>query len=186
MACKNFTVLEEGLMPFENVPVPNVPPAEENVDLMEEGVPFVQPGQNINSEEITELRAQGITVDDDDEPDELNAQNPGPAPIGTWGKLDACRRASQGHLKLSGRCAGMTWQTVAEMDELQLFMLCFPMDYLKNTVLPETNKYVSQEITLQEFFVFLGCLFNQRRHSHSMLQRFGRLSGCLIGSFASF
>lgn len=58
----------------------------------------------------------------------------------------------------------MSWPIIAEMDEIQLFMLCFPMDYLKNTVLPETNKYVSQEITLQEFFVFLGCLFFMACH----------------------
>ena len=38
------------------------------------------------------------------------------------------------------------------------------MDYIKNTVLPETNKYVSVEISLQEFFVFLGCLFFMACH----------------------
>jgi hypothetical protein len=54
MACKNFTVLEEGPTPFDNVPVPHLPPTEENVDLMEEGNPLVQPGHNINSEEIAE------------------------------------------------------------------------------------------------------------------------------------
>jgi hypothetical protein len=38
------------------------------------------------------------------------------------------------------------------------------MDYIQNVLLPETNKYVSVEITLREFFVFLGCLFFMACH----------------------
>ena len=124
----------------------------------------MEPGRNITSDEISELRAQGITVDDDNEPDELNAADPGSLPIGIWGKLAACHCASQGHVKLGGRWAGMSWTTIAEMDELQLFMLCFPIDYIKNTILPETNKYLLEEVSLQEFFVFLGCLFFMACH----------------------
>ncbi len=41
-------------------------------------------------DEIAELRVQGITVDDDNKPDELNATDLGPPPIRIWGKLAAC------------------------------------------------------------------------------------------------
>jgi hypothetical protein len=163
VAASNLKILEEGPIPFDDdPPVPLLPPIL-NVELIEDQ-PLTQPERNLHSEDIAELRAQGITVDDDNEPDELNAADPGPPPVGTWGKPAACRGASQGHLKLGGKWAGMSWATVAELDELRLFMLCFPMDYIQNVLLPETNKYVSVEISLRGFFVFLGCLFFMACH----------------------
>jgi hypothetical protein len=54
----------------------------------------MQPGQNINAHKITELQAQGLTVDDNNKPDRKPA---------------ACHCASQGHLKVCEKWAGMSW-----------------------------------------------------------------------------
>jgi len=85
VAASNLKILEEGPIPFDDdPPVPLLPPIL-NVELIE-GQPLTQPGRNLHSEDIAKLRAQGITVDDDNEPDELNAADPGPPPVRTWGK----------------------------------------------------------------------------------------------------
>ncbi len=114
-------------MPFGNPPVPSTPavkPEDTYRVSSDEGAPLVQPGQEINSDKISKFHAKGITVDDDNnEPNKLNAADLGLPSIGTWGQPSACCHASQGHLKVCGRWAGMTRATITEMDELQLFML---------------------------------------------------------------
>ena len=159
VASRNFSVTQEGETPFEVAAPPAPAPAptaatqpHARESTQEAAHALTQPGRTITADAIAELRAQGFTVDDDNEPVEENAENPGPPPIGTWLRPTTCRRAGQGHLKLSGRWAGVSWATVAEMDELQLFLLCFPVEYIKKTVLPETNKYMAVTITLKEFF----------------------------------
>ncbi len=43
------------------------------------------------------------------------------------------------------------------------FQLCFPVNFLKDVVIPEKNANLdstkSQQLTMSEFFVFLGCIF---------------------------
>ena len=69
VAAKNFTVVEEGNTPFKEeapAPIPTTPTATED----ESEHPLTQPGRTLAEGDIAELRARGITVDDDDEPDE--------------------------------------------------------------------------------------------------------------------
>ena len=44
-----------------------------------------------------------------------------------------------------------------------LFQLCFPMEFLKEVVIPETSRKLestkTQQLTMSEFFVFIGCIF---------------------------
>ena len=37
--------------------------------------------------------------------------------------------------------------------------MCFPEEWLVNVCIPMTNKELSKKTTLQEFYVFLGCIF---------------------------
>jgi hypothetical protein len=50
------------------------------------------------------------------------------------------------------------------MDELELFLMCFPIKYIKNVVIPQSNKHLQVPITMQEFFVFIGCLLFMTCH----------------------
>jgi hypothetical protein len=43
------------------------------------------------------------------------------------------------------------------MDELELFLMCFLVKYMKIIVIPQSNKHLQVPITMQEFFVFIGC-----------------------------
>ena len=46
------------------------------------------------------------------------------------------------------------------MNELDQFRLCFPEEFVINVIIPETNKHlVGTVLTLQEFYVWLGCIF---------------------------
>jgi hypothetical protein len=65
---------------------------------------------------------------------------------------------SDGHTKVKGKWVSVPWPNVAEMDELKLFLLCFPMKYLKETVISQTNTHLTQALTMQELFVFIGCI----------------------------
>ena len=46
------------------------------------------------------------------------------------------------------------------MDELELCRLCFPDQWVKEVLIPATNKNLKEEdIDLQDFYVYLGCHF---------------------------
>jgi hypothetical protein len=66
-----------------------------------------------------------------------------------------CLRRSQGHLKTKGKLIHTLWHVVAEMDELKLFLMCFPVKYIKNAVILQSNKHLQVPITMQEIFVFI-------------------------------
>ena len=47
-----------------------------------------------------------------------------------------------------------------EITELPLFRMEFPYQLVRDVLIPETNKEVAgDDITLQEFYVYLGCHF---------------------------
>ncbi len=48
---------------------------------------------------------------------------------------------------------------IADYDKFQLFCTCFPEELLVNVVIPMTNKELSNKMSLQKFYVFLGCIF---------------------------
>ena len=46
------------------------------------------------------------------------------------------------------------------MTEISLFRVVFPEQWVRDTFIPETNEEVAVDnITLQEFYVYLGCHF---------------------------
>ena len=47
------------------------------------------------------------------------------------------------------------------MEELALFRMCFPEQWAKDVLIPATNKQITSgnELTLSEFYRYLGCHF---------------------------
>ncbi len=112
-------------------------------------------------EEIKQLRQQGITVDDDNEPGPENGQPPVPGaapPPGTWEKPQyCCRHSNSDFTDQAGKFVHHRWDEIADMDELQLFCMCFPQKWIVDSVIPETNKTLNKPMDLKEFYVWLGC-----------------------------
>jgi hypothetical protein len=75
-------------------------------------------------------------------------------------------------MKVKGKWLDVGWATVAEMNELKLFLLCFPVGFLKLTIIPEKNKHLAPapDLTIHEFFVFVGCIFFMACH-HGIADR---------------
>jgi len=162
VARRMFTILQEGETPFDD----ELPPVNEAVEMTApQQVKMQAPvGRGLDREEIADLRAQGFTVDDDNEPVEENAGPTGPISTGTWMRPAFCPRKSAGHTNSNGKWHHHPWAEVAEMNELELFLMCFPVKYIKSVIIPETNKHLQVPVSMQEFFVFIGCLFFMACH----------------------
>ncbi len=48
---------------------------------------------------------------------------------------------------------------IADYNEFDLFRMCFPEDFVCDVMIPATNKNLIQNINLQEFYIWLGCIF---------------------------
>ena len=46
-----------------------------------------------------------------------------------------------------------------KMKELKLFLILLPVDYLKEIIIPETNKILKHPMDLGEFTQWMGCWF---------------------------
>ena len=116
------------------------------------------------AEEIAELRQQGIEVDDDNEPAPENAAPPVAAmfTVGTWVTPTVCPRkanaATNNHI--CGSWRNFAWSKIKLMDELEVFRMAMPEEWVVDVVLPATNEIIDGEkLTLQDFYCFLGCHF---------------------------
>ena len=67
---------------------------------------------------------------------------------------------------MKGKWLDVGWATVAEMNELKLFLLRFPVGFLQSTIIPEMNKHLAPapNLTIHEFFVLVGCIFFMACH----------------------
>ena len=53
-----------------------------------------------------------------------------------------------------------SWPKNSEMTELSLFRMAFPEQWVRDVLIPATNEEISgDDITLKEFYVYLGCHF---------------------------
>ena len=58
-----------------------------------------------------------------------------------------------------GKFNSHRWEDIAEMNELYLFRMCFPEQFVLDVIIPQTNKNLGTPIDLHEFYVWLGCIF---------------------------
>ena len=114
-------------------------------------------------EEIDELCQQDIIVDDNNEPVPENDNLPeqGEPPGGTWEKLTTCPCQIDNLPNHQGWFIHHKWEDIAKYNELDLFCMCFPEKWLIAVLIPITNKELDSPMNLQEFYVFLGCIFFQ-------------------------
>ena len=110
--------------------------------------------------DVDDLRRQGIEVDDDNEPAPENAEptamNPG---NGRFEKPTVCPRRMANINNSKGKFNSHRWEVIAEMNELDLFRMCFPEQFVIDVIIPQTNQNLGMPINLQEFYVWLGCIF---------------------------
>ena len=121
----------------------------------------VVPNLGEGGDAIDELRRQGIEVDDDNElaPENSDATKPNPG-NGWFEKPTMCPRRMANINNMKGKFNSHRWEVIAEMNELDQFRLCFPEQFVIDVIIPETNKHlVGTALTLQEFYVWLGCIF---------------------------
>lgn len=166
VVCSNFKVETCALIAFEDelvVAAPVVVPARQDVTNQRSSVDDVSP--NVHSDlvnEIDELRQQGIEVDDDNEPAPENAEPPPQAtiPVGEWITPTICPRREANCSNRKGLWKRFAWTVVREMNELAQFRMCFPEQWVKDVVIPATNKEINGDpLTLSEFYIYLGCHF---------------------------
>ena len=116
-----------------------------------------QQGRRSRSCEGRALRLINKPAPENTQPPE--PQGPAPPP-GNWEKPTYCpRRASSYFSDQEGRFINHRWDAIADYGELDLFRMCFPEEWVVNIPIPMTNKELSKKIDLQEFYVFLGCIF---------------------------
>ena len=111
---------------------------------------------------IKELRRQGIEVDDDNEPAPENAEATAPVANGQWKKPTMCPRRMANIPNYKGKFNSHSWEDIAKMNELDQGRMCFPEQFVIDVIIPETNKnkhLVGTPLTLQESYVWLGCIF---------------------------
>ena len=83
--------------------------------------------RGLNTQEIRELRDQGITVDDNDKALPKNAADKTSSNItlGQWKDLRHCEcEAFQTNSKLAGNWKSHAWSQIRNMSALQLWMMC--------------------------------------------------------------
>ena len=110
---------------------------------LHESVADVAPNVGELSQEITELRHQEIEVDNDNEPAPENAQliTPATHTIGKWGTLTICPRMKYVNChNTKGVWKQHSWPKLSEMMEISLFRISFPEKWVRDALIPETNK----------------------------------------------
>ncbi len=109
--------------------------------------------------DIDDLHRQGIEVDDDNEPAPENNEPTARGTNGSWEKPTMCPRRMANIANNKGKFNSHRWEDIAEMNELYLFRMCFPEQFVLDVIIPQTNKNLGTPIDLHEFYVWLGCIF---------------------------
>ena len=105
----------------------------------------------LTREDFEELRQQGIKVDDDNNPaleNVLQSEDPPPLVDGTWEKLTHCPHCANNFQDRSTTFTKHRWDEIADYDDIQLFRMCFPEEWLVNVCTPTMNKELSKKTTL--------------------------------------
>ena len=166
IVCCNFKVLVVGPSPFDDevdaTPRPaapaNVPPVQEDANITPEQQATVG-----WAADIADLRADGVEVDDEGPAPENAVDQPTPTEqVGVWEKQVICPRRSSGIIggNTAGRWKEKSWCQIVTMSEFAIFRLTFPEEYIRSVIIPATNIVLEgEQLTLREFYVWLGCRF---------------------------
>ena len=76
---------------------------------------------------------------------------------GTWITPSTCPRRLSGATNREGRWIRHSWEDIINYDELDVWLLAFPVQYLIDVVIPTTNPHLSLGVTtLNEFITYMG------------------------------
>ena len=120
--------------------------------------PFLAQG-NLTAQDMASMLEQGIAVDNDNLPVEENALNNNPEEdsLLDWNFDAICKRRAQGLRNNKASFKNIENSVIERMTNLSLFQLLFPMDYVRDVIIVETNKKLKLgPLTVREFFVWLG------------------------------
>lgn len=132
---------------------------------------------HVTKSDVDEMRRLGLEVLDDNEPLPENVPNDVAAETDeavtevidgdeetttTTTKLVKFNNVDQwrvrGHdVRQKPKMIGMSWERMESMSIMYWFLLFFPIGYIKEVVITETNKKLSHKMTYGEFLRFLGC-----------------------------
>jgi hypothetical protein len=113
-------------------------------------------------EEIEQLWAEGIEVDDDNKPlpeDAASALFDKGAQYEYTGPTFCPCQANNNIINSPSWWVQFWWDEIAEKSELNLFWMAFPEGFIKEVILPTTNLHLSPHLRMQEFYKWLGCHF---------------------------
>ncbi len=137
-------------------------------------------GASLSSENVALIRNQDVQVDDDNEPvpENIPTETGGSStgqidrsiyPDG-WGHDGICPRQAGGHPRRGPSFKNVGPEALQTMSHASLFYLLMPCDYIKEVLIPETNKKLDTPLTFGEYMVFVGlillmsCFSGVQRH----------------------
>ena len=102
-------------------------------------------------------------MDDDNDPSPDNSQPSATATQTIWHWLTPTicpRRVDVNCHNTKGIWRIHSWTKNSEMTEIYIFRMALPEQWVRGVLIPAINKEISgEDITLQEFYVYLGCHF---------------------------
>ena len=119
-------------------------------------------GRNLNltSNDMSDLRRQCIAVDDDNEPypEKISYEVPQTVNDFNW-KPEGIILPRRSNIVYHTYAAFKNYsrEEVMKMTKLELFLILFPVDHLKEVLVPETNKLLKHPTYLGEFIRWLRC-----------------------------
>ena len=104
--------------------------------------------------------AYGLEINDDNQlmpenmepPDELEV-------VGEWVLPQIFHQNMNSHFNNKGKWNNHTWGMIAIFNELQLFLMTFPISFVKELMRPKMNAATINKISLREYVCLLGLTF---------------------------
>ena len=115
---------------------------------------------------MADLWLQGITIEDNKDP--APEKNPFPVKIPVTQLEDEKSWISEGIIyprrsndlhNTNAAFKNYTCEEVIKMMNLELFLILFPVNYLKYIITHKTNKLLKHTMDLGEFILWMGCWF---------------------------
>jgi hypothetical protein len=125
------------------------------------GRPNVQVGGNVN-EDITELHAKGIDVDNENKPLDEGAVHPPPLEYPNPHNIAVpmhCPHCERNSPNARGRWMHHCWDKIAGYTEFELFRMALPEEFVERVMLPMMNATLRVPLSIGEFYKWLGCKF---------------------------
>jgi hypothetical protein len=145
-----------------------------------------------SDDEIEEVRAEGVLVDDDNAPAPENIpstntdiNHPECVYSSEWGSTGLCHRKMFGSENHRPKLLNFSLQVPTHVD---MFELLFPKEYVNDTILHLVNKNIDSEktVTYGEFIRWLGCWFLMATIEGPQRQEFWAVSDVQIFKGAPF